>query len=603
MTTLQRLTLPSLDLCSDTELYLRTTGPAWYSMSDRLIRLRQDGIVELDTYFNAFSVGKWRRHTAVRHVALCFTGAGEFEVEAVHRHTHRAERVVAATSVSGEGEFRLDVPSLDELDEGQLYLRIRCVGAKGGVIDGGSVVTDDPVVREARLGVVVTTFNRQEYVAGNVGRLLAALERHPEYRDRLDVLVVDNGRNLTLDLPAGAPVTVLPNPNLGGAGGFARGLIHHREAGRVSHVLFMDDDLRFDPESVFRTVELFSYATEPDLCLAGAMLREEHPYLQFEAGGAWEASEVHPFRAMGQNLDLREPEQLIENEADYPIHYAAWWYFGFPIDLTTDNPIPVFVRGDDILFGLKHGRNTIALNGIGVWHQDFDYKNGPASFYYEHRNLPLVNLLTHDDYSSWHLAKRFTSWGLRSLLAMKYDSADRIILGMEDFLAGPDHWMQIDHEQRNAEVRAGVGERIAPLERDVAHLPDFNPPKHKRLVLKVATLATLGGHLVPERLSRQPLVGISLQDRSAIVGVGREQVLYRYVPTGEGFVATRDRKRFFRLLRSLLGTAARIPSSFDELKHQYRDAYPAMTSDAYWRRQFDGAGHLDSDAADPPTRS
>ena len=53
-----------------------------------------------------------------------------------------------------------------------------------------------------------------------------------------------------------------------------------------------------------------------------------------------------------------------------------------------------------------------------------------------------------------------------------------------------------------------------------------------------------------------------------------------------GYVARRDRKRFFALLGEMLRTAVRVPRRFDELKQGYRDAYPALTADAYWRRQF-----------------
>jgi hypothetical protein len=64
-------------------------------------------------------------------------------------------------------------------------------------------------------------------------------------------------------------------------------------------------------------------------------------------------------------------------------------------------------------------------------------------------------------------------------------------------------------------------------------------------------------------------------------------VVYRYDPTGEGYVARRDRKRFFGLLGEMVRTAARVPGRFDQLKAQYRAAYPTLTSDEYWRRQFE----------------
>ena len=59
-----------------------------------------------------------------------------------------------------------------------------------------------------------------------------------------------------------------------------------------------------------------------------------------------------------------------------------------------DNPLPVFVRGDDVAFGLMHtGKHTVTMNGIAVWHADFALKNNPSSLYYEVRNFALIDTL------------------------------------------------------------------------------------------------------------------------------------------------------------------------------------------------------------------
>ena len=76
---------------------------------------------------------------------------------------------------------------------------------------------------------------------------------------------------------------MVPNPNLGGAGGFARGLWEHRRRGRATHVLFMDDDVAFEPEILARTVALLRFARRADLCIAGSMMRMDRPQIQFEA--------------------------------------------------------------------------------------------------------------------------------------------------------------------------------------------------------------------------------------------------------------------------------------------------------------------------------
>ena len=263
----------------------------------------------------------------------------------------------------------------------------------------------------------------------------------------------------------------MPNRNLGGAGGFARGLMELRDERWATHVLFMDDDVTFEPEVVGRIAGVLAFARDAQLCISGGMLREEYPNRQFEAGARIASNAVHIWQVNGSDYDLTDPEEddLLDNEADEHIDYGGWWCFAFPIDLTDDYPLPVFVRGDDVCFGLKYcaGR-TIAMNGIGVWHQDFAHKNGPVAFFYEARNIPLVLSIARDDYKAGALRKRVVDRTLRFSAAFKYESAEAVLDGTEAFLDGPDRLLAKSADELNAELRGRYGERIEPLAPDSA---------------------------------------------------------------------------------------------------------------------------------------
>jgi galactofuranosylgalactofuranosylrhamnosyl-N-acetylglucosaminyl-diphospho-decaprenol beta-1,5/1,6-galactofuranosyltransferase len=388
-------------------------------------------------------------------------------------------------------------------------------------------------------------------------------------------------------VPPAAPVRIIPNRNLGGAGGFARGLLEVRRDGWATHMLFMDDDVSFHPEVIGRTIGLLEHAASPQLCVSGAMLREEQPQLQHEAGAGWAPFAVHPWRPIGKDRDLSDEEKLPQNDLDYPIDYSGWWFFAFPLSLTADNPLPVFVRGDDVLFSLLHARpHAISANGIGVWHQDFEYKNGPSAFYYEARNIALVNTIAIDGYEAKHLRRRFLALAMRALLAMKYDSAEATIRGIRDFLRGPEWWVSLDYEAINAASREHEGERLGPLPEHYRRMPLWRP---RRVPLQqvsiLASVLTLGGHLVPPSRTRQGPAAVSLQTRPITTGLWRDEVVYRYPPTGEGFVVHRDRDRFFALLKETARTCVEISRRFPGVRDRYRAAYPDMVSDeAWWRR-------------------
>ena len=144
------------------------------------------------------------------------------------------------------------------------------------------------------MSLSITTFNRQEYVRKTVHNVLDLVSNSEALNGKVRVLVVDNAQNVTFDAATDAPLTVIPNGNLGGAGGFARGLIELRKAGWATHVLFMDDDITLEPEAIVRTMSLFAYAKDARLCVHGAMLSEERPWLQFEAGSQYSWRSIYP---------------------------------------------------------------------------------------------------------------------------------------------------------------------------------------------------------------------------------------------------------------------------------------------------------------------
>jgi hypothetical protein len=83
------------------------------------------------------------------------------------------------------------------------------------------------------------------------------------------------------------------------------------------------------------------------------------------------------------------------------------------------------------------------------------------------------------------------------------------------------------------------------------------------------------------------MAAVALQERPVTPGWLRDTIVYRYKTTGEGFVAQRDRARFWGLLKETARTALQITRRFDRVRDDYRDAYPRMVSDDYWCRQFE----------------
>ena len=548
------------------------------------IALASGGKVTFDTAFGVFSAGRWSRLTNLADLGVRMRITGPALVELV-AYADGVDTVVAA-SVE---ETELWCDDVRAVGAESFYVAVTAL-ADGVVVHGGEWVTRTAPVREVRLGVAITTFNRQQYVLATIASLVALEANDPAVRGRLRVVVVDNARNLEPEIPAGAPVQLVPNPNLGGAGGFARGLIEFREEGWSTHVAFMDDDIRLEPESILRTIALLSHAVSEDLCVHGAMISEEQPWMQFEAGSEYEFRSVYPLRAIGREVDLRKRADVVRDKIEPEIAYSAWWYTVFPMHLGTENPLPVFVRGDDVAFGLMHtGRHTVTMNGIVVWHADFALKNNPTSLYYEIRNFALIDTLVFDDHKWWHLAWRYLGFGFRNAYSHRYASAEFMIRGMRDFLAGPSAWAGIDHAARHDEVRRVDEEKAGPLSADLSSLGFTAPrPKTVRLGGFILSPLTGAGRWLP-RFMKSKGIGVAQIDVRAVgLAIRHDTILYRHPRVEEGFVCERDYKRFVAIQREVFATCWRLARTYRRLKRDYRAAYPDLVSDQAWKERFAG---------------
>ena len=541
-----------------------------------------EGSESYDTYFGVFHAARWRRKTSVGelHVAVEVDGTAEVEVVAVKRMT---EKVVETARASSAGTVSIRLVDLSDTNVDSYYVRVR--GAH--LVRGGWYAANAPL-RDVRLNACITTFNRQPYVTANVERLRRLGREVPSLADAFRVTIVDNGRNLELPAGDGVSVRVVPNPNLGGAGGFARGLMHARHDGWTTHVLFMDDDITMEVESVVRAIALFRYATDPRLCVHGAMISEEIPWMQFEAGSHYAWRYTYPLRAVGREDDLRDRITVLADEPESQFEYTAWWFTAFPIAVGKDNPLPVFVRGDDVAFGLMHtGEHTITMKGVAVWHADFALKNGPMTLYYETRNMLLIETLVYDKHRWYHTAYRTLSFGFRNLFSLRYASLEYMLKGLDHYLEGPDFWRNVDHSAMHDEVRTCPEEKAAPLPPDLAALQvPGGIPKPIRLLGFIAAVPLVGGYILPKWMLRRRTTVAPINSRAVGLATRSTKLLHRHPRLDEGYVLERDAARFWTDMRALRSSLMRLRREYPRLKREYREYYPEMVSDESWCRLF-----------------
>lgn len=294
--------------------------------------------------------------------------------------------------------------------------------------------------------------------------------------DYFHLTVVDNGRTLSGSVCAGNPaITLIPNGNVGGAGGFAAGMIHAVESGWATHVLLMDDDVTVCPESFKRSLRLLEYASDEyaTATIAGAMLSTANFEMQQEDIGVISPERslrsFKPRLIMDREYDITFNEELVP-ASDTKGLYSAWWYSCFPVRRIKENglPIPLFYRRDDVEYATriqeKEPLKFITLNGVCVWHDAFDLRwNAAVEVYLATRNMLIQEAFTPDaGYSMPAMIQLMRDNLIKHGRRFDYASMELICDAIEDYLKGPEYYRHPVGEKLFKQARAKA-EKLQPL--------------------------------------------------------------------------------------------------------------------------------------------
>lgn len=537
--------------------------------------------IDLCTFFNGFSHWKWHVLTAINSVIFRLDGSGRIRLRIL------AWTPTAAAWVVHDLEHDLDIDGvtveilkISEILGRVLSVEITCLSVEA-ILHSGEWATCEPPKRDVRLLAVITTFKREDAVNAAIARFSSKTIPGVPFGS-LELLVVDNGS--TLGKVSAPGVRVVSNRNLGGAGGFARGLMQALDDGRWTHCLFMDDDAACEPESVWRTMAIMAYATDTRLSVSGAMLHTDRPTMQYEKGArfAREKSEMRIWQALGNMRDLSDRAAVVSNDCEDQANYGAWWFFCFSLDAIRHWPFPFFVRGDDVDFSLANELPIATLNGIATWAENFGYKLTPPTEYLAWRSWAALALM----HSDRKVAQRAIKTALRAAvtLGLRYDYGGMLasIAGIEDCLDGPEFFASKPAPlDRLAMVRL-YDRSKEPSERDVR---DSVAVPHYRVgvLRRIISAFTFGGHFLPRRLqrasARHTRIGWEagttgmLRSPAAIYGQGTNLTLHKV-----------DRTAMLAGLNAAVKAYLRQIWLLDSVQEMYREKGPAYRTRQFWEQ-------------------
>lgn len=554
--------------------------------------------VDFATYLNGCSYRKWRTYTKAGNVILYLDVEGIFELCVVGYskkalEIERTEYVLQEYSLKDRQTIRFEFPENNDQILGFEISSKETCKFFGGYY---AVIVDEGELNEVNLCIATTTCRKEKFIKRNIEVLKQnILESDEQMKKNLFVHVVDNGQTLTDEDINGYHVCLHPNHNVGGAGGFARGMIESlNQKPKATHVLLMDDDVLILPESIKRTYHLLRLRKEEykDRFISGAMLRFEEPNVQHEdIGTIMTNGYCHPLKP---NYNQAILMCNLENEGEFVRRnneYAAWWYCCIPTEVIEKSglPLPIFIRWDDVEYSLRCKAKFITMNGICVWHMGFLTKyNAAIDRYQECRNILIDKACSDilqdvDGYDKVHKAFRV------EMLRFNYDAAELILQAFEDYLKGPE-FLKRDNGEKILKRNVKLNEKFVPLN-DIGRgdLEDvfecFADPGRKFIDKWLYRLTYNGQRLWPFRLYKKGNVYISFDHSYQPQKMAMHDEVIAVNPFEKtGVVRRLDKKRFRELMIRYRKADLYCKKHRKEIEDAYRMERPYLTSEKFWRK-------------------
>ena len=475
------LTNRFIEIDGTRHMYYRSSDSI-YTGENGVSILKKNNWFEFFTYFNALSVEKWKKYTYAEEFYLILEAEGKFSLELFGHFFEK--KIEIKKEWFGKYEFdltektKLILPYPVWMQSEVVAFAINTY--KKTFIYDAYYATDveDDSIRLPYVTLVTTTYKKENYINRNIALLKECLFSEEEYEHAYCWNIVDNGKTLLEQIDYKEHIRIFHNKNVGGAGGFARGMIESlKQPKQPTHILLMDDDVVFSPESFKRLYKLLSIIRPKykEHFISGAMLKKGEPNIQHEDIG--KLNELGFHEAVKPNMDMNVWETVLLNErikADEQHQYAAWWFCCIPAGIVkNDNlPLPVFVRGDDVEYSLRNHANFITMNGLCIWHEGFEEKFSAALEYYQVERNELIICATNPELSKVDVIGHIKELFWQEIYKFNYRAADLLLDAVEDYLAGPEYFFSLDL----FEVLQGKRQQdnqLRPITEDVRKLIDY----------------------------------------------------------------------------------------------------------------------------------
>ncbi len=569
--------------------------------------------VSFGTYFNAFPASYWRRWTTVDSVRLSVETSGTGSVIVYKSNARGALQRVDSVRVDGEAVSNFDL-TLKPFGDGGWYWFDLVAGSTPVVLKAAEWQAEGDAKTPGTITLEITTLNKTDFCINNL-RLLA---ENPQALEHVkELILVDQGTQKVADAEGFAEVAealtgklrIINQDNLGGSGGFARGMYEAVENGS-DYALLMDDDVVVEPESIIRLLTFADLCKTPTI-VGGHMFDLYNRTVLHTFGETVNPYSFQPDlpsdeMTLGHDFlssNLRQTGWL-HRRTD--VDYNGWWMCMIPTKVIREIglSLPVFIKWDDAEYGLRAkaaGYPTVSMPGAAVWHVSWIDKDDLVGWQaYFHARNRFIAALIHSPYEyGGKVVRQSYSFDVKHLVSMQYATAQGRIMALRDLLAGPDqlHSLLPGKLPEIRSMMSGYSDSQFSSDPDSYPAPKMDkPPKHGHGVRPPSYVGLLpwAAKTVIRQLSA-PLTQAS-NDRPQANVAHQDNRWWRMsqydsavVSNAEGTGASwykRDPKQLRRMMAESAKLHAELLKDWQKLSIQYKNALTEITSIAAWEKTF-----------------
>ena len=615
---LQKLIWPKEGVCTEEKLYVHTNvidedfdlnrienhykGNLNYLNYNKLhmmkkggIKLDKNGKVAFDTYFNGFSIEKWKKYTVIGDVSMNIDYEGKFLVVLCNKlflHNEVIRKEILRVEIDSSKRTEESI-SFGNVDKGMIYIEITSLSDNsklyGGYYEDKAI---EKPLRQPKIGIDICTFKREKFIEKNIELLNEHIFNDAEsnLQDNLEVFISDNGKTLDIDKLSNKNIHIVQNKNTGGAGGFTRGLMEILKDDNkygITHALLMDDDITIDTESLEKTYIILSLLKDEyeDAFIGGAMLRNDKQNIQVESGASWNGGDLISNKA---NLNMNVTWDCLLNEIEEYTEFNAWWYCCFPMTVVSEDnlPLPIFIRGDDLEYGLRNMKTLILMNGICVWHEPFENKYSSFLEYYIIRNRLIDNTFHFPNWGKKELKDAIWKQWSGEVKRYRYKNVYLHTKGVTDYLKGINFLLKTDGEKLHQEIMA-AGYKALPLTEidEPFRYKKYDDSRANNInsIHDIVRRFTFNGYFLPAARTR-----IVSMAQAPLKSIWRaKKVMYYDVTANKAFVCERSWKQLITTFFLVLGLCMQVDMKYDKAKRDYQKNGDKIKNITFWNKYLE----------------